>query len=139
MGKGGGEADQSGMMMAMASVNAANMAYDLGSKQFKWSKQVWEQEQPLIDEAQRSQIDYANALAKSLTQMQTETEQQYQEYLDTYQPLEREYVGEVTNWDSPEAIVHARGEAMGSVAQQGMAGLDTAAETLRAYGVNPGS
>ena len=135
----GGSSDQSGMYAAMASAQAADKAYALGEQQFEWSKQVWEQEQPLVDASEQAQIDYSNQLAKSLTQMQDESGQQWQEYTDYYKPLEEKYIGEAENWDSPDAIAQARGEAMSSVAEQGTAGLNTAAETLRAYGVNPGA
>ena len=139
MGKDSGGADQSGMMQAMASADAANKAYDLGLKQFDWTKQVWEQEQPLIDKSEQAQIDYSTQLAKSLQQMQAESQAQWQEYNAVYKPLEEKFVGEAQNWDSPDAIAQARGEAMASVGEQGMAGLNTAADTLKAYGVNPGA
>lgn len=135
----GGQADNSGMMQAMVSAQAAEKAYELGEQQFQWSKDVWNQEQPLIDQAQQAQIDLAGQQTKSLTQMQDEAAQQWQEYVNTYQPLEEQYAGEAQNWDSPSAIAEARGQAMGDVAEQGTAGLNTAAETLRAYGVNPSS
>ena len=75
----------------------------------------------------------------SLEQSQRESDQQYQMYMDTYAPLEASYANEAANWDSPQAIAEARGQAMGDIAEQGQAGLNTAAETLRTYGINPGS
>ena len=135
----GGSADQSGMMQAMASAEAATKMYDLGMKQLDWTKEVWTQEQPLIDKSQQAQIDYSTQLSKSLQQMQAETQAQWEEYNDVYKPLEEKFAGEAANWDSPDAIAQARGEAMADVGEQGMAGLNTAAETLRAYGVNPGA
>ena len=135
----GGSADQSGMYAAMASAQAADQAYALGEQQFQWSKQVWEQEQPLIDASEQAQIDLSNQEAASLTQSQDESKQQWDEYLSTYQPLEEQYTQQAENWASPQAIAQARGEAMADVGEQGMAGINTAAETLRSYGVNPAS
>ena len=139
MGKDSGGADDSGMMMAMASVEAANKAYDLGMQQLDWTKEVWNKEQPLIEASEQAQLDYSKSLTKSLDQMQNETQQQYQLYTDVYQPLEEKFAGEAQNWDSPENMATARAKAMGSVASQGNAGINTAAETLRGYGVDPSS
>ena len=135
----GGKADDSGMMQAMASAEAADKAYALGEQQFQWSKQVWEQEQPLVDKSEQAQIDLATQQTSSLSQMQDEAKQQWADYMSTYQPMEASFAQEAQNWDSPQAIAQARGEAMASVGEQGMAGVNTAADQLKAYGVNPGS
>ena len=71
--------------------------------------------------------------------MQDEASQQWGDYISTYQPMEQQYAQEAQNWASPQAIAQGRGEAMADVGEQGMAGVNTAAETLKAYGVNPGS
>ena len=136
---GKGSADQSGMYMAMASAQAAQEAYALGEQQFQWSQQVWQQEQPLMDAAEQAQISLSTQEAASLAQMQDEAQQQWATYLQTYLPLEQQYVSQVENWASPQAIAQARGQAMADVAEQGQAGINTAAEQLRAYGVNPSS
>ena len=139
MGDKGGSADNSGMMAAMASAQAAEKAYQLGEQQLQWTQQVWNQEQPLMDASEKQQMDLAAQEEASLEQSNRESAQQYQEYQDTYAPLEKSYAAEAANWDSPQAIAQARGQAMGDVAEQGQAGLNTAAETLRSYGINPGS
>ena len=134
-----GSADSSGMAEAMASAEAADKAYALGEQQFQWSQQVWNQEQPLIDASEQAQINLATQQTASLTQSQDESQQEWQEYLNTYQPLEQQYTQQAESWDSPQAIAEARGQAMADVGEQGMAGVNTAAETLRSYGVNPSS
>ena len=134
-----GSADSSGMMEAMASAQAAQEAYALGEQQFQWSKQVWQQEQPLIDASEQAQITLSNEEAQSLTQSQDESQAQWQEYQDTYKPLEEKFAGQAQDWASPQAIALARGQAMSDVGEQGMAGVNAAAETLRGYGVNVGS
>ena len=135
----GGSADNSGMMAAMASAQAAEKAYQLGEQQLQWTQQVWNQEQPLMDASEKQQMALSAAEQASLEQSQRESDQQYQMYMDTYAPLEASYANEAANWDSPQAIAEARGQAMGDIAEQGQAGLNTAAETLRSYGINPGS
>jgi hypothetical protein len=134
-----GSADQSGMMEAMASAQAAQQAYALGEQQLQWTQSVWNQEQPLVDQSEQAQIDLSNQEAQSLAQSQAESAAQWQEYQQTYAPLEQQFAGQAETWASPSAIAEARGQAMGDVAEQGMAGVNTAAETLRGYGVNVGS
>ena len=139
MGDKGGSADNSGMMAAMASAQAAQQAYQLGEQQLQWTQQVWNQEQPLMDASEQQQMALAAQQQQSLEQSDRESAQQYQEYQDTYAPLEQSYAAEAAGWDTPQAIANARGQAMSDVAEQGQAGLNTAAETLRSYGINPGS
>jgi hypothetical protein len=134
-----GSSDSSGMMEAMASAQAAQEAYQLGTEQLNWTKQVWTQEQPLMDASEQQQMALAAQEQASLAQSDKESAQQYAQYESTYAPLEASYVNQAENWASPSAIAEARGQAMADVAQQGQAGLNTAAETLRSYGINPGS
>jgi hypothetical protein len=138
-GDKGGSANESGMYEAMASAQAAQQAYALGEQQLQWTQQVWNQEQPLMDASEKQQMSLAAAEQQSLEQSQAESAQQYAQYESTYAPLEASYATEAENWDSPQAIAEARGQAMADVAEQGQAGLNAAGETLRSYGINPGS
>jgi Chaperone of endosialidase len=139
MGGKGGSSDASGMYMAMSSAIAAQQAYALGEQQLQWSQQVWNQEQPLMDQSEQAQINMYNQMAASQQAAAAESAQQWQMYLDTYAPLEQKFVGQAEGWASPENISLVRGQAMGSVAEQGNAALNSASETLRSYGVNPSS
>jgi hypothetical protein len=138
-GSKGGSSDSSGMMEAMASAQAAQQAYALGEQQLQWTQQVWNQEQPLMDASEQQQMALSAEEQASLQQSDAESAQQYQQYETTYAPLEASYVNQAENWASPQATAEARGQAMSDVAEQGQAGLNTAAETLRSYGINPGS
>src|SRR5579864_1462849 len=135
----GGSADSSGMMQAMASAQAADKAYQLGEQQLQWAQDTWNQEQPLMDASEQQQMALSAEQQASLEQSQAESAQQWDEYQDVYQPLEEKYAGQAANWDSQGAQAEARGQAMGSVASSGQASLNAAAETLRGYGINPGS
>lgn len=138
-GDKGGSPDKSGMQAAMASAEAADKAYQLGEQQLQWTKQVWNQEQPLMNQSEQQQIALAAEQQKSLEQSQAESKAQWEAYQNTYAPLETQFANEAQNWASPQAMATARAEAMGSVGEKGMAGVNTAAETLRAYGINPAS
>jgi hypothetical protein len=134
-----GSANSSGMMEAMASAQASQQAYQLGEQQLQWTQQVWNQEQPLMDASEQQQMSLAAEEQSSLEQSDAESAQQYAQYESTYAPLEAGYVQQAENWASPSAVAEARGQAMSDVAEQGQAGLNSAAETLRGYGINPGS
>jgi hypothetical protein len=127
------------MYQAMASAQAANQAYALGEQQLQWTQQVWNQEQPLMDQSEQQQIALAQEQQKSLEQSQAESQAQWQEYQQYYAPLEANYVEQAQNWASPQAMATARAQAMADVGEKGMQGVNTAAETLRSYGINPGS
>lgn len=139
MGGDKGSSDSSGMMEAMASAQAAQQAYQLGEQQLQWTQQVWNQEQPLMDASEQQQMALAAQEQQSLEQSDAESAQQYAQYESTYAPLEASYVNQAENWASPSATAEVRGQAMSDVAEQGQAGLNSAAETLRSYGINPGS
>jgi hypothetical protein len=133
----GGSADQSGMMQAMAAADAADKAYALGEQQFQWSQQVWNQEQPLMDASTKAQMALEAQQSASMQQATQEAAQQWGTYEQNYLPEELKLIGQVNNWASPGNQALVRGEAMGDIATQGQAGINTAAETLREYGVNP--
>jgi hypothetical protein len=139
MGGKGGSSDMSGVMAAMASAQAAQLAYALGEQQFVWSTQVWEQEQPLMNASTQAQIDMYNQMAATQKQATAEAAQQWDMYQTTYAPLEKEFVNQAENWASPSNTALVRGQAMGDVAEQGQAALNSAAQTLRGYGINPSS
>lgn len=139
MGGDKGSADSSGMMEAMASAQAAQEAYSLGEQQLQWTQQVWNQEQPLINQSEQQQIALSQQEQQSLAQMQAESQAQWAQYQQVYAPIAQQFAEQAASWASPENMALARGQAMSDVAEQGTAGLNTAAETLRSYGVNPSS
>jgi hypothetical protein len=92
-----------------------------------------------MDQSEQQQIQLAQEQQKSLEQSQAESQAQCEQYQQYYAPLEDQFVNQAENWASPQAMATARAQAMASVGEQGMQGVNTAAETLRSYGINPGS
>lgn len=127
------------MYEAMVSAQAANQAYQLGEQQLQWSQQVWNQEQPLVNQSEQVQIQLAQAEITSSQQMQQESAAQWALYQQYYQPLEEAYVNQAENWASPDNIALVTGQAQAAIGEQVQSGLNTAAEQLRSYGVNPAS
>ena len=133
MGGGGkGSSDQSGMYAAMASAQAAQQAYQLGSQQLDWTKQTWGQEWPYVQQAAQTQIQSQQQLADF-------SKQQEQFYANQYVPMQTAYNQMVANWASPEQIAQNAGQAMGNVNEAVNAQKQGAISQLEGYGVNPGA
>lgn len=135
--KGGGSADPSGMYAAMASAQAAQQEYALGKEQLDWTKQVWAQEQPLVDQAEQMQIAAGQADISAQQQAQQFAQEQEQTYNQYFLPMEEQYAGQAANWASPANMALYQGQAQNNVAEQMTNELNTAKEQLQAYGVNP--
>jgi hypothetical protein len=138
-GSKGGSADESGVYEAMASAQAADQAYALGEQQLQWSQQVWNQEQPLVNQSEQVSIQLGQADIASLQQMQAFSQEQEDLWNQYYAPLDEAYVQQAENWASPGNIALVTGQAQANVAEQAQAGLGTAAEQLESYGINPGA
>lgn len=134
MGGGGkgGSADSSGMAMAAASAQEAQLAYSLGSQQLQWAKDEFNQEQPLVNEAEQTQID----LGQQDLQFAGEEENNYNQI---YAPLESSFVDQAENWASPANTALVQGQAQDSVAEQSNQELAASQEQLRSYGIDPSS
>lgn len=140
MGGGkGGSADQSGMMAAMASAQEAQLAYNLGEQQLQWSENVFNQEQPLVNQAEQTQIDLGKQQMLASQQQDQFAQQQEAQYNATYAPLEATFVNQAENWASPANTALVQGQAQDAVAEASNAALNTSQEQLRAYGINPSS
>jgi hypothetical protein len=63
----------------------------------------------------KGQQDAATALAQQQADL---AQEQYQDYKDTYQPLEKRMVDSAQNYDSPEAYAQAASKAQATTSQQ---------------------
>jgi hypothetical protein len=131
-GQKGGSADPSGMFQALASAQAANQAYSLGTQQLDWAKQQWNAEQPYVQQIMTSDI----ASQQQAAQFAQEQEQLYQ---TTYQPLEQQYATQAQQWASPAQQSINAGAAMTNVSEASEAQRSSAQEQLEGFGINPGS
>ena len=138
----GGSADNSGMMEAMVSAQAAQQAYQLGTDQLNWTK-TGLGARTAAHGCVRAATD-GPCLARGTVPRAVKPRSRRNNIRSMRIPTRR--------WNNPmlpkrrggtltdvQAIANARGAAMSDVAEQGQAGLNTAAETLRSYGINPGS
>jgi hypothetical protein len=131
--------DKSGEMMAMIAAQAAQQEYQLGEQQLQWAKDVWNKEQPLVTEAEQTQIDLAKQQQQSMQQADAESRAQWDLYQQYYAPLEAQVATQVQDWASPQAMAVTTGQAQANVAEQTAQGVNTAKEALFNYGVNPDS
>ena len=120
------------MEQALASAQAAQTSYQASTDQLNWSKQVWNQEQPMIQQV-------VNADVASQQQQNAFSASQEQLYKGTYQPLEQSYAQQAQQWASPGQQAINAGAAEGNVATASQAGRDAATQQLESFGVNPGS
>lgn len=132
-------ADPSGMYAAMASAQAAQQEYQLGEQQLQWAKDVWNQEQPLVTQADQMQIALAQQELQASQQAQAESRAQWDLYQQYFAPLEVQVAQEAQDWASPQAMALYMGEAQANVAENVAGGINTAKESLMNYGVNPDS
>lgn len=129
--------DNSGVTEALISAQAAQQEYQLGEQQLQWAKDVWNQEQPLVSQADQLQIQLAQQQLQAQQTAQQEAAQQWDTYQQYYMPLEKQLATETQNWASPQAMALATGQAQGSIAENVQGGINTAKEALLNYGVNP--
>jgi len=124
--------DYGGIFQAMAAQRQAEQAYALGQQQFDWAKGVYDEQKPYIMQSAQANLDaqkQANEFGK----------QQMDFYNANYQPLERDYLGRVQNWDTPEMQQQRAGEAQSAVASQFEQARQAAQQRLEGYGVDPTS
>ena len=131
-GKSSGSSDSSGMYQALASAQAAQTAYQLGTQQLQWAQTQWNQEQPMIQ-----QVVGADVAAQQ--QQNAFATQQEQLYKGTYQPLEQSYAQQAQQWASPGQQAINAGAAETNVAEASDAARNSAQQQLESFGVNPGS
>ena len=140
MGGGkGGSASDAGVVAAEISAQEADKMYQLGEQQLQWAKDVWNQEQPLVNQSEQMALALSGADLASLEQMQQFSKEQQQMWEQYYAPLDKQYVAQAETWASPQNIAQVTGQAQASIAEQAQAGINTAYEQLGAYGVNPGA
>lgn len=134
MGGGGkgGSSDASGMFQAMASVQAAQQAYQFGTQELQWAQQQWGQEWPYMQQAAQLQL-------QGQQQTLDFSKNQEQFYASQYQPMESAYNKMVSNWASPQQIAENAGQAMANVNESVNAQKASAQSQLEGYGVNPGA
>ena len=131
-GKKGGQADQSGMMEALISAQAADKAYQLGNAQLDWTKQQWATEWPYMQQIAQGQVATQNQLSDFSRNQQSFYETQYQ-------PMELQYNKMAEDWASPQNIALQSGQAAANVAEAINNQKQASVQQLEGYGVNPGS
>jgi hypothetical protein len=128
----GGQANSSGVFAALASAQAADQAYALGTQQLQWAQTQWNQEQPMVQQVVATDV----AAQQQQTQFAQEQEDLYKQ---TYQPLEQTYAAQAQEWASPAQQNLNAAAAESNIAEASEAQRNSATEQLEGYGINPGS
>lgn len=132
MGKSAPAPDNSAVIAAQASAQAAQEQYQLGEDQLNWAQTQWNQEQPLISEV-------TNADAAGQNQANTFAGQQQNLFNTTFEPLEQQYAKAASTYDSPSQEAVNAGAAEANVSTSMEAQRNAAQTQLESFGVDPTS
>lgn len=102
----------------------------LMNQELQFSEDAYKQNLPYYQQAQSQDL----AAQKTANQFSSD---QLANYEQLYQPLQKQFTGEVSNYDSPDQVALARGQATGAVGQQYEAAGQAATRQLQSYGVDP--
>jgi hypothetical protein len=120
--------DYSGI--AAASEEAARISAEVAREQLEWSKQMWAEQKPLVDE-------YVST-SSEIMQGQWETAKADRtRYEQLYQPIEEDYLQKAAGWDSDQRRADQAAKAESEISQQFDAQRKNALQRLEAYGVDP--
>jgi hypothetical protein len=132
MGKSSPTPDNSAVIAAQASSQAAQDEYQLGQQNLAFEQQQWATDQPLITQV-------ANADIAAQNQQNAFSQVQENAYENTYLPLEQAYAQQAQNYDTPAQETLNAGAAEGAVASQFNGMRQSAMQQLEGYGVDPTS
>lgn len=132
MGKSNASANASGMYEAMASAQAAQQEYALGTQQLGFEQQQWAQDQPLIQQVANTDVTAQNQQDAFSSALQND-------YTSTTLPLVNEFTNQAENWATPQQQNLNAGAAEASVADSMQASKSAAQEQLEGYGIDPSS
>lgn len=131
-GGGSGGSDYGSMMGAIASMQAAQLQYQLGNNQLNWAKDVYNQNYPYIQQGAQQSLD----AQKQANEFATSQENFYNQ---NYQPLEKQFIDQAKNWDTPQSEQLVAGQAQEQVASQFAQARSAASQQLESFGVDPTS
>lgn len=125
--------------IADASNESARLARESAQEDLAFRKQVYAESQPRQQQLYELATRVANQQLGITDETNARARDQWQEYDQTYRPLERKMAQEAMDYDSPDRRERLRGEAIQDVAT----GVDAAAganrRSMMRMGVNPAS
>lgn len=116
--------------VADASMEAAQLSYDIAQQQLDWAKEQYAMDKETIDAVVDQLL--------SDQQFASETAQEDRaRYESVFQPLEDQYIQFAQQYASPERMAQEVGRAQAGVAQQFDAARQAAQTELESFGINP--
>ena len=131
-GKGGGGNDMGSLFMGIAAMQAADRQYQLGMEQLNWAKQTYADFKPYMIEGTEQGLD-DQKFSSEMAHKQWDT------YNEQYLPMEKKFIEDANNWDSPERRERMAGQAQAAVASQFEQARTAAQQQLESFGVDPTS
>jgi len=129
-GKGGGGGSQPDYAMAQADQQAAQMQYNLGQQQLQWGKDQFNQVWPYAQQYMQQESD-----SSAVNTQNAKDQQSF--YDQTYKPIESQFAGEASGYNSPARAEANAGAAKADVANAFDAQRATALSSLESYGIDP--
>jgi len=116
--------------VAAADSKAAELQFQLGQEQLDWAKDQSARYDPYI-------TDYLDQQTQIGKESQDIARQQNAMYLDTYAPVERKFVDQALNWNSPQRADQQSAMARADVRSSIDAQRSAALTNLQSYGIDP--
>jgi hypothetical protein len=113
-----------------AQLAQAQQNTDLGQQELAWSQAQYAQEAPYTQA-------YMNAMTGSMTAEEAAAQQAQSFYYTTYQPIEGQFAGQATAYNTPERAQQNAAAAQADVAQAYSGQRAAALQNLESYGVDP--
>ncbi len=115
-----------------ANAAVAARAQTLAEQNWAWNKELTEKYAPIYEKLINSQIALSDQAAQ-------QSEDQWQQYTDVFQPIENQMAQEAVNYDSPEEVARREGLAAATVGRQFDAAREQTTREMGRMGVSPTS
>ncbi|MDS1141700.1 tail fiber domain-containing protein [Pusillimonas sp. SM2304] len=115
-----------------ANAQVAERSQDLAEQSWQWNKQLTEKYAPVYEQLLNSAI-------RESEQNAGRAQDQWQQYVDIFQPIENQMAAEAVNYDSPEEMARREGLAAADVGKQFDATRDSTAREMGRMGISPTS
>jgi hypothetical protein len=116
--------------IAASDTQAAQIEAQTSSDQLAWSKQQYAQEEPYTQA-------YMTAATNSMNAENTSAADQQAFYNTTYQPIESQFAGEASGWNTPARAETQSASAQADVASAFTGQRQAAQQSLESYGIDP--
>jgi hypothetical protein len=136
-GKGSAPSAPNYAPIAASDMQAAQLSAQTSKDQLDWAKQQYADQQPYTNAMMAAATNVQNQDIASQQQEQANAASAQQFYQGTYQPLEKAFVNQAENWNTPDRAAQQAGAAEADVASAFAGQRQAALSSLESYGIDP--